>query len=98
MMGRFPAPAIWRGSLVLQAARQIAAGLAALHAAGYVHCDVKPANIMLARPRIDGRDHVLPRLADDGVKVADFGLARTVDSSGTLVGMRIGYVWHTLLF
>lgn len=33
---------------MLQAARQVAAGLAALHAAGYVHCDVKPANIMLA--------------------------------------------------
>ncbi len=33
--------------IVRSIARQISAGLAALHAAGYVHCDIKPENIRL---------------------------------------------------
>jgi serine/threonine protein kinase/tetratricopeptide (TPR) repeat protein len=42
-------------------ARQVCAGLGAAHAAGVVHCDIKPHNVMLA--------------ADGVVKVVDFGLA-----------------------
>lgn len=45
---------------------QVLAGLSAAHVQGFLHCDLKPANVMVTHPRPD-RPHV---------KVLDFGIAR----------------------
>jgi serine/threonine-protein kinase len=61
---------------VVRVAAEVADGLDALHAAGIVHRDVKPSNVLLG---------------EDGAALGDFGLARGADSTqltrdGQLVG------------
>jgi tetratricopeptide (TPR) repeat protein len=55
--------------LLLEVLRQVLSGLAHAHGAGLVHCDVKPANLLIARE--SGRLQVW---------VADFGIARRAGS------------------
>lgn len=70
--------------LVLDLARQITDALAHAHAAGLIHRDVKPANVLACDAGADG----LPR-----VKVTDFGIAKAAEGlgldltkTGTIVG------------
>ncbi|MBA3453615.1 MAG: serine/threonine protein kinase [Deltaproteobacteria bacterium] len=57
-------------STIIAVTAQVAAALAALHAAGFVHCDVKHDNVFV----LDDTLGDWPR-----VKVIDFGVSRAVD-------------------
>jgi hypothetical protein len=62
--------------VVLRLAAGLAEGLSVIHAAGVVHRDLKPSNVLLA---------------DDGPRLIDFGISRSVETSaltqtGTVVG------------
>jgi serine/threonine-protein kinase len=62
---------------VIDVARQCCAGLACAHAAGLVHRDIKPQNLLVT--------------ADGTVKIADFGVAHALDGTRlTLTGSIVG--------
>jgi hypothetical protein len=60
----------------LKILRQIIAGLAEAHAQGVVHRDLKPENILITR--------------DGGVKVMDFGIARSIEAEATQTSSIVG--------
>lgn len=58
--------------------RDIVCGLASIHGRGYIHCDIKPENILLVPSSDDrGRDRFV-------AKIADFGLAMEMSKVGTI--------------
>ena len=66
------------GGRLVAFAAGVARALTAVHAAGVVHRDLKPTNVLLQEP---------PR---PGVKVIDFGIARAADATMTRSGLRLG--------
>lgn len=72
--------------MIQRAARMILQGLEALHANGYVHCDIKPANLLLFQSTTHGEPFDL--------KLADFGLSKQPNSDPTSLRGTVG----TLLY
>ncbi|KAA8525710.1 hypothetical protein F0562_007565 [Nyssa sinensis] len=64
-------------------------GLSYIHMHGYVHCDIKPHNILLVGDW-SSTSSLIPRLKRDEeiAKIADFGLAKKVVGNGKKKGQR----------
>ena len=67
-------------AFTLTVVRQVASALAAAHAAGIIHRDVKPDNVFLT----DNPS------GEPGVKVMDFGMAKLREGPVTQVGLTLG--------
>lgn len=76
----------WPLALGLDLMRQAAEGLAAAHARGVVHRDIKPDNMLLLRVSTPDTTSLQYQL-----KISDFGLARLAEGSGlTATGTPLG--------
>ena len=67
---------------ILAIGTQVAAAVAAMHRAGFIHCDVKPHNVFVL---YDDMSTGWPR-----VKVIDYGVTRAIDESPMHDGMIMG--------
>jgi eukaryotic-like serine/threonine-protein kinase len=67
-------------AFTLTVTRQVASALAATHAAGIIHRDVKPDNVFLTDDPS----------GEPGVKVMDFGMAKLREGPVTQVGLTLG--------
>lgn len=68
---------------ILELARQLARGLAAIHEKGLIHRDIKPVNIMVENE------------SGGTIRITDFGIARTIDDNNLT---RTGLVAGTPMF
>ncbi|KXZ50891.1 hypothetical protein GPECTOR_14g14 [Gonium pectorale] len=69
---------------LLRTASEIARGMIHLHAASVVHGDLKPANVLLAKSRVDRRGFT--------AKVGDFGLSRVLGGNSKVESSSFGTI------
>jgi serine/threonine protein kinase len=74
---------------VLTLSRQLCQGLAAAHASGLIHRDLKPQNIFLLG------DFTKPLVTTPDLKILDFGLSRFLDTVGAESLTKTGYIMGT---
>ena len=75
---------------IIEYARQIASGLQAAHAAGLVHRDIKPQNVMLSQ---DSTGRTLLKLIDFGIAADHLGNDQTSVMRGGSIGFAAPEQW-----
>jgi serine/threonine protein kinase len=71
---------------VLHLFARVAQGLTAIHAAGVLHLDLKPSNILLDRP-VDPTRRLEAQLLQTTPKIIDFGISRRASEATTSTGV-----------